>query len=266
MSLEKRQFFSPEIESFRDTVRASPEAAPWIKFADEISDFGTEIVYDINIPVEGAGFVAAGLFGRTHESMQAGVTLIERGMIGDGRAVLRGATENAIALNALANDQNFTKDLVSASNADALKWANVILDNAALRAEISPTEVARVEAERTRLKALPDDERRAINWWNVANKHCPDLYNTLYRLLSSDGTHVTMNALARRFEVDNGVVKQMKFGPDTEGLVSSLRAACAVFLHAIEPFIRLYQNPAWEPQLRAMTQRLANTPLNELPW
>jgi hypothetical protein len=41
-----------------------------------------------------------------------------------------------------------------------------------------------------------------IKWEQVAHTHCRDLYQTLYRLLSGDGTHTNIIAIQRHVSFD----------------------------------------------------------------
>jgi hypothetical protein len=68
-------------------------------------------------------------------------------------------------------------------------------------------------------------------------KYCPDLYQLLYRNMSSDGAHATINSLTRFVETDaTGRITGFKVAPDTGGLVEALSAACLLFIWAAQPF------------------------------
>jgi hypothetical protein len=188
-------------------------------------------------------------------------------MVGDARSILRTAAEAAIALAALADDPDFGTKLGAAGKADSLKLVNVMLANAALRGEFDAQTIARLETTRDELKALPEHECKHIVWEQVAAKHCRDLYDTIYRLHSMDGVHINAGSLKRRFEMnDKDEVTMMKVGPDGEGLVGALYTTCAVFLHALEPFSRLYAVAGYAENVDAFVKDLkARTP-TELDW
>jgi hypothetical protein len=248
-------------------VRDDPNAKPWLAFAEDLIRLGLALLNDVEVPTyDGRRFAAAGIFARAHQSVQAAVIVIERGMVGDGRAILRTAVEAAIALNALASDENFGKKLASASHADSLKLTNMLLNKPDLRSEVSAEDIALLEATRDRIMAMPKEERSAIIWDQVAQKHCPDLYDTLYRLLSMDGTHINAGSLARRFERSGEDFTMMKVGPDVEGLVSALQAACAAFLHSIEPFVKLYPVAGYAEKVDVLVQRLKGMEAVEISW
>ncbi|NWG52863.1 MAG: hypothetical protein HXY28_04010 [Hydrogenophilaceae bacterium] len=264
---DEQLFLAPINDRFREAVRDDENAKPWLVFADELARVGLALLHDIEVPTyDGRKFAAAGIFARAHQSLQAAVIVIERGMVGDGRAILRTVVEAAIALNALANDENFGQRLASASHADSLKLTNMLLNKPDIRAEVSAEDIALLEATRDQLMAMPKEERSSIIWDQVAQKHCPDLYDTLYRLLSMDGTHINAGSLARRFERNGEDFTMMKVGPDVEGLVSALQAACAAFLHSIEPFVKLYPVSGYAEKVDVLVQRLKAMEAVEIAW
>lgn len=264
---DEQLFLAPMNDRFRAAVRNDLNAKAWLAFADELSRVGLALLHDIEVPTyDGRKFAAAGIFARAHQSVQAAVIVIERGMVGDGRAILRTVIEAAIALNALANDENFGQQLASASHADTLKLTNMLLNKPDIRAEVSAEDIVLLESTRDRLMAMPKKERSSIIWDQVAQKHCPDLYDTLYRLLSMDGTHINAGSLARRFERHGEDFTMMKVGPDVEGLVGALQAACAAFLHSIEPFVKLYPVAGYAEKVDALVRRLKGMEAIEISW
>jgi hypothetical protein len=69
-----------------------------------------------------------GLFVRAHQSFQAAILLIERGLIGDARTVLRSGVEGAIAICAIAADPSFVDQLIEAHHANQRKVARLLLE------------------------------------------------------------------------------------------------------------------------------------------
>lgn len=262
-------FFSPEIERFRERVHQSAQAEPWLVFARDLTTFGLEILLATDIPkYEGDRLTAAALFGRAHESMQAAVTLAERGMIGDARAVARSAVENAIALHALASGDALCDRLVGAKAHADLQLARMLLEVSNVRSQMSTEDIKHVEAIRNAAAALPKEKRQPINWSDLARDYgASDLYSTLYRMLSYDGTHVSVGAIVRRFEQDEaGEITMMKCGPDTAGLVSALNAATTAFLNCVQPFLKLYSSPAHTAKLEEFAERFNRMGVAELDW
>ena len=142
-------------------------------------------------------------FVRVHRSFQSALILAERGQVPDARVVLRSAVEGAIAINALAKDEGFVDQMVEAHHRSQRTLARVPIakfgaswpseDIAIMNAAIGVADAY----EASKGKELTD-----IKWEQVAEKHCPNLYQFLYRNLSSDGTHATVNSLERFLVAD----------------------------------------------------------------
>jgi len=97
-----------------------------------------------------------------------------------------------------------------------------------------------------------------------AAKHCKELYNLLYRLLSSDGTHTNLNAIQRFLSFDqNEVLVGMRVGPDTTDLVDVLSMACLMFMWAVGPFIRVFDKLEHEAKLQEYMRRYTELPHDE---
>jgi hypothetical protein len=162
---------------------------------------------------------------RAHKSFQSSLLLTQRGLISDARVVLRSAVEGAIALNALANDAAFLDTLIEAHYYNQRKAARVVLDDPLYKAHYSAEQIVQMEATVqdvvAREKTIAPWKFRDPNWADVARKHCKDLYETLYRLPSSDGTHTTINAIHRHVGYDDSQrISELKIGPNTSSLVS----------------------------------------------
>ena len=209
----------------------------------------------------------SGLFVRAHKSLQAALILAEIGLVGDARTVLRSAVEGAIALNALAADPKFLDQLIDAHHFDQRKKARLVLNNPEYRTAYSATQIAEMEATVKEVDAIEKDDRKLsdIKWANIALKNCKDLYDLLYRLLSSDGTHTTIASITRCFDYDSNTkqISELKVGPDILNLVETLKAACLMFLWAADPFARAYDQNEMRTRVQEMMQRFEKLPQDE---
>jgi len=106
---------------------------------------------------------------------------------------------------------------------------------------------------------------RDVTWSNVAAKHCPDLYDLLYRLLSSDGTHTTLHSIYRMFDYDPATkrITDLKVGPDILNLAETLKAACLMFLRVADPFARAFSQTGIRARIEQMIERFDSLPQNE---
>jgi len=252
-------FLSPEIDTFRSSIRSWAPAAPWFALAEDLNGLGLDLLRHEETPLHyNQRFCIATLFVRTHQSFQAALVLIERGLTGDARTVLRSAVEGAIALMALAADPAFVGRLTDAYRLSQQKRARVAL-SPAYRGGYTPVQVAEMEKtirEVDDLKKNRGTDLKEINWADVARPLCPDLYDLLYRSLSADGTHATVDALNRHLVLDHaGDIIELNAGPDTSGVVEALHAACLVMLWAADPFARVFPQDGVSDRIQSLIQR-----------
>ena len=98
------------------------------------------------------------LFTRAHQSFQAAITLVEKGMLADARIVLCSAVEGAKALNVLANDATFDMQLIEAHLHNQRKTARIVLNTPEYRSGYAAAEIAQME---TTIKDVTDKEAAA---------------------------------------------------------------------------------------------------------
>lgn len=245
MPFAKDGFLAPEIDRFRATLRNVPTYRQWFEFAESLNRLGLDILRELEVPESDRLKVAmTTLFIRAHQSFQAALVLAERGLLGDARALLRSAIEGAIALNALNKDAEFLSQLTDAHQFNLRKKARLILKNSGYRSYYEPEQIREMEETIRSVDSIDamrissgKEKLSDIVWANVANMHCPDLYDLIYRALSEDGTHTNINSMNRHMEYDaQGSFSGFKVGPSISDLVTVLDAACLMFLWAARPF------------------------------
>jgi hypothetical protein len=184
--------------------------------------------------------------------------------VSDTRTVLRSAVESAISLHALGNDQGFVDRMIEAHHLHQRKVARIVLDTPTYVEAYGPEDIAGMRsaiADADALEAGLGRKLQDINWAGVAGQHCPDLYQLLYRSLSSDGTHATINSLNRFVIADaNMEISAFKAVPDTDGLVEALSAACLVFIWAVDPFAVAVERQDVTAELSKQIQVFATLP------
>jgi hypothetical protein len=260
-------FCSPAMARFRSSVRGVPEYEAWLRFAENLNRLGLDMLKGHEVPTtDNQRLLISVLFVRAHKSFQSAIILAETGLLGDARAVVRRAVEGAIALNALANDAGFVDLLIKAHYYNQRKIARLMLGNTDYRAALSAQKIAKLEATVSEIDSMEaaGSELRDIIWADVAAKHCRDLYELLYRLFSSDGTHTTINAIHREVIYDAaGRITGLKVGPDTAGMVETLNAACLTLLWAADPFARAFNQSGIRVQIQEQIRRFAQLPQDE---
>jgi hypothetical protein len=257
------------MEKFRDTLRSVPAYKQWFEIAQDLNSLGLQMLDGLNVPLDDKQRVTiAALFARAHKSLQAAILLSEMGLVGDARTVLRSAVEGAIASNALANDAQFLDQLIEAHHLNQRKKAGLVLNNPDYRTIYSAKQIAEMEQtikDINAIEAAAGRELRDVTGSNIAAKHCKDLYDLLYRLLSSDGTHTTCDSINRMFDYDPASkrISALKTGPDISNLLETIKAACLMFLWAADPLACAYNQTAIRDRLQQMMQRFVALPQDE---
>ena len=104
-----------------------------------------------------------------------------------------------------------------------------------------------------------DEKPSKIHWDQVARTHCPELYDLVYRLLSTYGTHVNLHRLDEQLRTDEqGGVLGLNRGPTTQGLEFTLQSACMILLHAARVVANVLERPGFEDRLRFQLRRFAD--------
>jgi Family of unknown function (DUF5677) len=265
MSFEQEGFFSPDLDRFREAVRTTDPTKAWFDYALDLNRIGFDLLRSATTTrSEPAEFAQHGIFVRTHQSFQSALILLERGLAGDARSVLRSGVEGAIAIHALGSDPSFVDRLIEAHHVSQRKTARLLLANPDYMASYSPADIAAMQAVVASVDAMEDAPKaklRDINWADVALKHCPDLYQLLYRSLSSDGTHATLTSLDRYVVTDASMeITAFKSAPDPDGLAEVLSMACLLFLWASDPFAVSAKRPDVTDRIREEVQRFGTLP------
>jgi hypothetical protein len=241
---ETHGFLSDEIEGFRTVVRTKTPYKDWFDFAQELNLFGSVAIRTHTFDERDTQqMTISALFIRSHQSLQAAMILVERGMIAEARTILRTLVEGTIAQIALASDTGVIDQLVAAHHKHQLTVSREMLADEKYRDQLSQTQIAQLEATVTELellKGIPGKEPRQINWADLAKKHCPELYLLLYRPLSSDGTHTTVDAINRHLEADGEFrITGLKGGPELTDIVDTLSISCLSFIWALNSFVEM---------------------------
>jgi hypothetical protein len=246
MAFETDGLLSKEIEDFRRHVRTTEPSKAWFDYAMTLVQLGFELLGPLETPLSDERLMYLNTaFVRVHQGLQAVLLLAERGVIGDARVIIRSGVEFAIAINALANDASFVERMKDAHFRSRRTLALAVkrhYASAYTTEQLAHMNETIAEADRREtVKGLDSKGRKIelsdIKWEQVANKHSPELYQLLYRSMSADGTHATLDALQRYLVVDpRGVITGLKVAPDGDGLQEALTAATLMFVWAAAPF------------------------------
>jgi hypothetical protein len=265
MSFEIDGHFSPEIDRFRDAVRTTAPFKAWFDYALGLNRIGLDMLKNATTPLADRRlFTMYGHFVRTHQTFQGALLMAERGMVPNARILLRSGVESAIAICALTKDDSLVDEMIAAHHLSQRKYARLVVSNPDYSASYSSQEIAEMHATIAavdEIEASSGKKLKDINWADTAAAHCFDLYHLLYRTLSSDGTHATVNSLNRLLEVDsNEQITAFKVAPDLDGLVEAVSAACLLFIWAADPFAAAFNRPDVTSELSKQLKMFAQLP------
>lgn len=234
-------FLSPERRAWRAHVNSTAEFKRWLELADCLLRIALDAYRRVNAPSSDAQLIAALAFARAIESFEAAVHALEGGFIGDARTIVRSAVESALALGAISLDETFVARLFDAAQLKRLQTARMIVKNPVMRAECSPEKIARIEASIAEIEEA-NRKLQEIKWGNVVRgTPFQALYDSLYRLFSNDGTHVTLEALNRHVTTDAaGNITGVRIGPTSVGWRDTMHGACAAMLGALPPTLEIF--------------------------
>ena len=151
MTFKTDGFLSPTMEEFRTSLRKVPAYKLWLEFAEELNRLGWDMLEDHETPTtDNQRLIISVLFIRAHQSFQAAITLVERGMLADARVVVRSGVEGAMALNVLANDATFDMQLIEAHLHNQRRTARIVLNTPEYRSGYAATEIAQLKMLPTR--------------------------------------------------------------------------------------------------------------------
>jgi hypothetical protein len=231
VSFETDGFFSPQIEVFRRQVRETLPSKAWFEYALSLNRLSLNMLRNAEMAgIDRRQLVLNTHFVRLHKSFQSVLILAERGLVPDARVVLRSAVEVAIVIHALAGEAGFEERMIEEDHRSERTLARKTLDSFA--ASLSSGAIANLNSTiraADAYEASKGKELTKINWEQVAERHCPQLYQFFYRDLSSDGTHATIKALERHLAgEEGGPMVGIMAGPLKSGLIDLLMHASLV--------------------------------------
>jgi hypothetical protein len=198
--------------------------------------------------------IAATLFARSYTSFQSALVLIGRGAVADARTIVRSMAETAIVLNGAVDDPSVCDDLMKRHEVNRRKLLNAWMSDPQAMAVMTDEHKSKFALD---VKQLPGTETKdPINIGTLASRvGLTWLYNTVYRMSSSDAAHASLDALEHHVEADaKGDIQRLSFGPRIEKLADTLVGAMNCMLVSVHAISMRF--PMSELQLE-MDQHLA---------
>jgi hypothetical protein len=125
MSLDEQGFLSPEIEQYRERIRVKNQLS--FKLVEDLNKFGQQVKYQLKIHNrDGQQLFAGCLLIKLLNDIQAAVILFERGLVSQGRSMLRVGLESLIVLGKICESYEFVHAYAKIGEKDRLKLVRAI--------------------------------------------------------------------------------------------------------------------------------------------
>lgn len=241
--------------------RADPRFSGWFALADEVLKFSTEVMLTSEVKLfDDSRLLSWCAFAQCRETFESILWLAERGKVNDVRSLARTASERAIAIRAINKDGQFFEKMASDFRARQKIMAAKLREGE--RADWLNAENIKNLSEF--LQSLANETTDNLKWEMIVRENqLDDLYQLVYRPLSNDGVHCTLNSLQRHVVKDeHGRVKELRYGPNDEGMDDALRASCTAMMFALDSMCEAFPRPHGDEKMRlllAQYQKLDDT-------
>lgn len=235
-------FLSPDVCKWSETAHS--ENVEYFDLAESLNRHVTAMLLRNAPRMDDTRELATSLLlARTLTSYCAAVLLARRGMVADARAIVRSCSESAIALAAMATIDGFFDQMIEAHENHRRKVAQVFLDTPPTQQELTDTQVSALRNVIEDIDARHGGKPNGIVWATVAERTgTRDLYNVVYRDMSGDGAHATIESLNHHISVDaENTMTGLSFKPSAKGVADVMSAATHAVFIAAEAFSKVFQ-------------------------
>jgi hypothetical protein len=188
--------------------------------------------------VTGSRQVASGAFlARGLQSYQAALLLLERGMLADARNVVRSIVETAVTIAGLAFLHDMPHRLAADNNKHYKALATIMLENPLFKDVMPGLRQLLSEAGTYMQKPVKLGLEQVANEVGLGR-----FYNLIYRPLSGDAAHATVDSMKRHIESVEGGGQKLIFKPQVFDLVPTLRFAASAIITCFEAAAESFGN------------------------
>lgn len=257
MAFDTDGFLSEDLGEWMTKTKA--DHRDWFDLANHLNREGMKLLFSAEPSnTSNKQLLAALLYGRALQSYQGVVLLSERGMLTEARTLVRSCAESAIALCAVALDEKFIDELISDYDRHRLCIANVFANDTDCKSDLTPEQIEKLRETAREIKDRNHPNTpQSINWATVATKTgTTALYNTIYRGISGDAAHATIEALNRHIKSDaESNIEHLTFRPSVEDLNDTLSAGISAMLHAMDALSRSFEREAFSQVVASLGAR-----------
>jgi Family of unknown function (DUF5677) len=242
--LPEEGFLSSDVSAMIARIRT--EFASWFEVTRRLSDLGMRVLRAMKVPSDdNQRLTAALLYGRALTSFQSAYILAERGLAADARTLIRASVETAVVLNALLLNPKLTDVLIKRHQWHSRKLLSAWLNDPEAVTQMSADQQAAFKAEIARLDAVDSKLKKMKDPINIADLAVKTgmlpTYNAVYRLLSGDSAHTSIDAMERHVRTDaQAIIRGFRFGPETSDLADTLSVAILAFSPAMKSVIVVF--------------------------
>ncbi|MDR6397914.1 DUF5677 domain-containing protein [Herbaspirillum seropedicae] len=205
-------FFSSDIEGFRVQTRTQFDGA--CQRCLQLSAEAAEQLAYLTFPGRSAAeCIAIAFWSKCVRACQASFLLVERGMVADAQATLRGAVETLFHAVALVRKPGVLERLREHDDAEKRKQVEKMFQHKDIRAALSDEDKGRLQV----LSALPKGNPFSVLDAAAAAK-MTHLYEMLYRTLSQNAAHSTLTSLNHELTSKEAGGPRLRFGPTNDQL------------------------------------------------
>jgi hypothetical protein len=269
MSFDVRGFLSPDLDRWREKVRAGfPKR---FTLLDQVSDLGQRCLRDMcqlprNNENPTKNLLTCALLSRLLQFHQGSIINVERGMVTNSRTLLRSGYETLFFFGGSIFVEDFFIIAMQDHKAQQDKLLRMqieaIRDDPEAAETIAALEKARAHVE----EQLKEYEAKEAGFWNIAKMAgMVKVYDTYYRALSTDSAHVNMWSLMSIFDESGGI----KIGPGVGHYEDTLDVAIVLGVSLVEVANHLIRSEdigkAWRPLHDRAMELMPAKPIPEPP-
>jgi hypothetical protein len=237
-------FLSDDLEHKFSTI---PECARWFCLARNLNRVGHRFAFEEKVlEIEGRGLTDVKaltmlLFFRALSNFQGAIVLADRGLIVETRALARCLGESVLCMVGAKLDPDHWKSLVSDELKSRRARSRLLLQMTDHLRDGQAEMLRQVEVMKSDWKPVS-----GLDYAKIAEKGDCDIHYVLFRQLSADATHASLEALFRYVtEEPDGTVKSLQPAPKLtpELIAETVDIACNFFFFTLAIATEQFPDP-----------------------
>jgi hypothetical protein len=236
---DRTGYLGKGIRQFQDSTLASFK--PFFSLSREVCGFARAKLLQLKWDsADGQKVLSCCLFSKILNGVETSHILSTYGLTHEGRVILRSVLEGFFYLRATVSDAAFVKEYILADELTRLK-----LMEAARKHDRPPfldiNKYATDEVIRAQREKIKTQNIKELNLWNIAQKlGLQHIYDSLYRLLSTD-IHASVRSLEQYMRTEaTGDVESVDWGPQTEDVDQNLTMGIDTLVRSLECMDNLF--------------------------